>query len=171
MTAAPALATITVGVIVERTKGMSQWTDFLWKPVEVLAGVPGAEPWTRLSGDEERASFYAGAATIELHRTETPNYRENLERAQPQLWVALRPTDGDPAYELFTVTADPAEGEGLTEAGNDVVEAVAMPEAIRQQLAAFIARHNYERTFVKRKRERADSQALGRRGIERDGQK
>ncbi len=53
------------------------------------------------------------------------------------------------------VTADPAEGEALTGAGDDLVEAVPMPESIQQAVAIFIAEHHVERPFIKRKRERS----------------
>jgi hypothetical protein len=169
MTAAPPLATISVGVLVERSKGLTQWTDFYWRPVGVLAGVPSTPPWTKLSDDGERAQFYAGTAEIELHRTETTNYRDNLASGQPSLWVALRPAEGqDPPYTLLTVTADPAEGEGLTEAGSDLIEAVPMPPAVAAVIAQFIAEHHVERVFVKRKRDRANPEALGRRGRSRE---
>ena len=52
-------------------------------------------------------------------------------RATAELWVSLRPTGIDPPYEVFGVTADPAEGEAWTEAGGDLVDVVAMPEPIR----------------------------------------
>ena len=109
-----ALGRIPVGVVVERRKAASPWIDFTWKPVAVLAGEPEASPWTRLSEDADAVTFYAGAAQIELHRTETGNYRANLAAGTPLLWVALRPTDSDPPYALFAVTADPAEGEAWT---------------------------------------------------------
>jgi hypothetical protein len=160
----PPLASIAVGVVVERTKGISQWTEFLWRPASVLTGVPSAAAWTKLSGDSERASFYAGAADIELHRTETTNYRDNLASGTPSLWVALRQTDADPPYELLTVTADPAEGEALTEAGNDLVEPVPMPLAVQEAVAQFVAENHVERVFFKRKRDRANPEALARRG-------
>lgn len=163
MSAAPPLATIPVGVVVERTKGLTQWTDYLWRPAGVLTGEPETPAWTILSGDDERAMYFAGSATIELHRTETPNYRENLESGTPQLWVGLRPSGGEPPYELIGVTADPAEGEGMTEAGENIVEPVPMPEAICTAVAAFVTEHNFERNFVKRKRDRANPDALGRR--------
>jgi len=66
------------------------------------------------------------------------------------------------------VTADPAEGESLSEPATDLVEQVPMPEAIQQLVAAFIAEHHVERTFTKRKRDRADPEALGRRTPHRD---
>jgi Protein of unknown function (DUF3305) len=159
-----ALVTIPVGVVVERSKSASQWVDFHWRPVGVLSGVPEASPWTKLSDDGERATFYAGAMQVELFRTETANYRDNLRLETPLLWITLRPVDGDPPYELASVTADPAEGEAMTEAGASVVETVAMPLSMQEAIAAFVAEHHVEREFVKRKRDRADPEALARRG-------
>jgi Protein of unknown function (DUF3305) len=160
---------IPVGVVVERRKAVSQWIDFTWRPVSVLAGQPDTAAWTVLSEKGEGALFYAGAVDIELHRTETGNYRDNLTSAKPSLWVVLRPTNVEPPYEVFAVTADPAEGEAFTEAGNDLVEAVAMPDLIRDALDAFIAEHHVERQFFKRQRDRADPEALARRGPLREG--
>jgi hypothetical protein len=160
---------IPVGVVVERRKAVSPWIDFTWRPVSVLAGQPDTAAWTVLSENGDGALFYAGAVDIELHRTETGNYRDNLASAKPSLWVVLRPTNVEPPYEVFAVTADPAEGEAFTEAGNDLVEAVAMPDPIRDALDAFIAEHHVERQFFKRQRDRADPEALARRGPLREG--
>jgi hypothetical protein len=163
MSIAPPLASIAVGVVVERTKGMNQWTDFLWRPVRVLVGAPDTPPWTELSDDGERTTFYAGAAEIELYRTETTYYRNNLESGTPALWIALRPVDADPPFTVAVVTADPAEGESLTETATDQIEQVPMPEAIQDIVAEFVAKHHVEAPFVKRKRDRADPEALARR--------
>jgi Protein of unknown function (DUF3305) len=161
---APPLARFPVGVVVERRKASSQWVDFIWQPVAVLPGRPDAAPWTILSTEGDRTMFYAGPTEIELYRTETGNYRENLASGQPRLWIALRPTGVDPPYDIIAVTADPAEGESFTQVGDDVVEAVPMPEAVHDMVEAFVAEHHVERQFVKRKRDRADPEALGRRG-------
>ena len=158
-----AQAKIAIGVVVERRKAQSQWIDFTWKPVAVLAGQPEAAPWTVLSQDGDGATFYAGGADIELYRTETANYRANLASGAPMLWVALRPTGGEPPYQLFAVTADPAEGEAFTEAGNDLVDVVPMPEPVREVIGAFVAEHYVEQPFHKRQRDRADPEALARR--------
>ena len=162
-----ALIRIPVGVVVERRKAMSQWADFIWQPVAVLPGEPETTPWTVLKHDRERTSFYAGPAIIELYRTETAHYRDNLA-AGGQLWVVLRPTEAEPAYQIARVTADPSEGEAFTEAGNDIVEAVPMPDSIREVLEAFVAEHHVEQPFYKRERNRADPEALARRGRRRD---
>jgi Protein of unknown function (DUF3305) len=158
----PALAKVPVGIVVERREAHSPWIDFTWTAVTALAGVPDAAPWTMLSQDGDGATFYAGAVEIELHRSETGNYRDNLA-SSAMLWVALRSTGVEPPYELFAVTADPAEGEAWTEAGSDLVDMVPMPQAVRAVLEAFVAEHHVERPFYKRKRDRPDPEALARR--------
>jgi len=157
------LATIPVGVLVERSKSMNQWSDFYWRAVGVLAGQPETPVWTKLSDDGECVTFYAGTAQIELYRTETTYYRSNLESGAPALWVALRPADGDPPFTVSAVTADPAEGESLTETATDLIEQVPMPQSIQEVVAAFVAQHHVEQPFVKRKRDRADPELLARR--------
>jgi hypothetical protein len=164
-----ALAVIPVGVIVERSKSISQWADFYWRAAGVLVGQPETPAWTKLSDDGERATFYAGTSEIELYRTETTYYRNNLESGSPALWVSLRPTGGEPPYTVALVTADPAEGESLTETATDLIEQVPMPEAIQALVAAFIAEHHVEQPFVKRKRDRANPEAMARRTPGTDG--
>lgn len=158
------LIRIPVGVVVERRKSTSPWTDVVWRPIALFGGLPDAAPWTPLVTEGETETFYAGAAEIELYRTETENYRSNLGSRAPSIWVALNATGGEPPYAIGTVTADPAEGEALTEPGQGIVEAVAMPDSVRDAIASFIAKHHVERVFQKRKRDRADPEALARRG-------
>ena len=155
---------IAVGIVVERYKAQSPWTDFTWRAVTALPGLPDATPWTTLAEEGDKTTFYAGAAEIELYRTETANYRDNLDTGAPTLWVALRPTGAEPSYELFGVTADPAEGEAWTQSGTDFVDTVPMPEPVRAMIAAFVAEHHVEQPFHKRERDRADPEALARRG-------
>jgi hypothetical protein len=164
MTVAPPLQRISVGVVVERRKSTSPWADFVWQPVAVLSGIPAAAPWTPLAVDGDAARFYAGAAEVALYRSETENYLRNLQSGAPSVWVMLDATGGDPPYRLAAVTADPAEGEGLTEPGQGIVEAVPMPEPLREAIAAFAAEHHVDQPFTKRKRDRADPEALARRG-------
>src|SRR5260221_14477706 len=121
------------------------WADFLWRPVSVFAGIASAAPGTLLEADAETALFFAGEAVIELHRTETNNYRDNLGSGAPALWVIMRPTASDPPYELLAVTADPAEGETFTDAGSNLVEAAPMPPAIGEIIARFMPRLHLER--------------------------
>lgn len=162
MSPAP-LSQILVGVVVERRKADSPWIDYLWRPVGILPDAPDMPIWGVLREEGEAVLFYAGSRTIELHRSETARYRDNLATGSPQLWVVLSPAESDWPYTLAAVTADPAEGEAFTEAGANLVETIAMPDAVREAVEGFVAEHHVEREFVKRKRDRANPEALARR--------
>lgn len=154
---------IPVGVVVERRRADSPWIDFTWRAVTVLPGEPSTQPWTQLAASGDAATFYAGAASVRLHVGDTGLYRDNLATGAPLLWVALKPTGVEPPYELVAVTADPAEGEGYTQNGDHLVDSVPMPESIWAAVEGFVAAHHVERPFIKRKRDRADPEALARR--------
>ncbi|MBY0531700.1 MAG: DUF3305 domain-containing protein [Xanthobacteraceae bacterium] len=157
------LVIIPVGVVVERLKAQSPWIDHIWQPANVLEGVPDMQPWTLLEGNSDRALFYAGRAEIGLHAGDAAHYRENLVTGYPKLWIILRPTGVEPPLELVMVTADPFEGEGLTESATDLVEPVPMPESIQGVLMAFIDEHYVDEPFFKRKRDKANPEAFARR--------
>src|SRR3979490_2324343 len=144
-----ALARIAIGVVVERRQAKSAWGDFLCRSVSVFAGNPSAAPWTPLSAEAETTLFFAGEAVIELHRTETTNYRDNLASGAPALWVPLRPASSERPYELLAVTADPAEGEAFTDAGSNLVEVVPMPPAVPEIAAPLTAEPHASLPFVK----------------------
>jgi len=162
------LISIPVGVVIERRRAKSAWTDFVWRPVAVLPGIPDAAPWTTLDGDADRMNFYGGGAAIELYRSDTQGYRDNLATAAPVLWVVLRPTSRDPPYEIAAVTAEPSEGEAFTESATNLVETVPMPEPVRAAVAEFVAAQHVEHPFVKRTRERANPEAMARRKPAKD---
>ena len=157
------LLRIPVGVVVERHKADSPWIDFVWRGIGVLPDEPEMRSWTLLREQNETAMYYAGSATVDLYRSETERYRDNLASRSPSIWVVLSPSEGAWPYAVSAVTADPAEGEAFTIAGVNLVEAVPMPEVFREAIENFIAEHHVEREFVKRKLGRADPEALARR--------
>jgi hypothetical protein len=163
--------TIAVGIVVERSKGGGPWAEFLWRLVTALSGVPDTPPWTKLSDDGERTTFFVGTADIELYRSEAGNYRENLLVENPLLWVALRQTETGPPYVLAGVTVDPAEGESWAALGNDLVDTVPMPSLIEAVVADFVAEHYVEQQFRKRTRDRAHPETLARRSPATDMRK
>jgi len=160
---APPLLRIPVGVVVERRKADSPWIDFVWRGIGVLPDEPEMTPWTVIREQEGTTLFYAGSATVDLYRSETERYGDNLATGAPSIWIVLTPSEGTWPYAVLVVTADPAEGEAFTEAGANLVEAVPMPEVLRQAIENFIAEHHVETEFVKRERRRADPEALARR--------
>jgi hypothetical protein len=161
--AATPLKRIPVGVVVERRKADSPWVDFVWRGIGVLPDELEMKAWTVLRERDEATLFYAGSATVDLFRSETARYRENMASGAPSIWIVLSPSEGAWPYAVSAVTADPAEGEAFTDAGANLVEAVPMPEVLRDAIENFIAEHHVEREFVKRKQRRADPEALARR--------
>ena len=156
--------TMQIGVVVERRVLDNPWIDHAWTPVAALAGTPAAAPWTVLAETPRATRYFAGTFRLELFGSDTEMYRENLRSGRPSLWVSLRPADTPPGVVLQLVTADPAEGEALTEPGTDIIETVPMPPEVQERLAAFVAAHHVERPFEKRERDRADPEAMARRG-------
>ncbi len=156
-----------VGVVVERRKLVSPWLDHVWMPVAVLPGAPDVAPWTLLDTNAGSPRFYAGSHPVRLYSTDTSQLRDNLTGGDARVWVAARPTGGEapgePPLEIVGVTVDPTEGEAYTCVGDDVVEALVMPADVAGRMAAFIDAHHVERPFIKRKRDRADPEALGQR--------
>ncbi len=150
-----------VGVLVMRRKLKGPWADHVWLPHAVLPAAPATAPGTRIGGGDGEDIFYAGAFAIPLHSSETAHYRDNLASGRPAVWVVLQPVGGD-EYEVAAVTADPYEGEALTQGNGEIVEAVPMPAEIQEKVAAFIAAFHVERQFFKRKRDRADPEALAK---------
>jgi hypothetical protein len=163
------LVRIPVGVVVERRKADSPWIDFVWRGFGVLPDEPELQPWTILREQDDATLYYAGSAAIELYRSETARYRENFASDLPCVWVVLSPSEGARPYAVAAVTVDPAEGEAFTEAGANLVEAVPMPEVLRERIENFVAEHHVEREFFKRKRRRADPEALARRHHDEGG--
>jgi hypothetical protein len=161
--AALPLLRILVGVVVERRKAESPWIDFVWRGFGVLPDEPETTPWTVIREEEETTLFYAGRATVDLYRSETARYRDNLATGAPSVWIVLTPSEGAWPYTVSAVTADPAEGEAFTEAGANLVEAVPMPKVLHEAIENFITQHHVETEFVKRERRRADPEALARR--------
>jgi Protein of unknown function (DUF3305) len=162
--------TMQVGVVLEKRKARSQWLDVIWEARVLLAEPPDAAPGSPLGRDGDGELFYGGAATLEAHTVGTPYYRDNISTGQPRIWVVLRPPEGDGLPEIVKVTCDPTEGEGYTETGWNTVNVVPMPEPVLAALMVFIDEHHIDQPYIKRKRDRADPEALafGAKGPERD---
>ncbi len=154
---------IPVGVLAERRPGVTKWAEEVWRVVEVLEDAPPVPAWTKLREEGGRSLFFAGTAEVVLHPTDTSNYKHNIEAAQPLVWVALRPAATEAGFVLQTVTVDPGEAHLHADTGNDLVEALPMPPGLRAITTAYVAEHHVEHAFYKRKRDRADPEALARR--------
>ena len=153
---------IPVGVIVEKLQSQSAWVDHLWVARTVVPGLPDTSPMTPVDSRPGAQSFYLGGAFLVLATSDTMHDRDNLLTGDPKLWVVLREDPFDGTLELLAVTADPSEGEGYTQAGSDIVDAVPMHPDIAAYIAGFVDTHHVEREFFKRRRDRSNPALAGR---------
>jgi hypothetical protein len=143
-----------IGIVVARKTLRSSWADHIWLPHAALPAAPPVARWTRLGRTQGAEFFYAGACELQFQRSATAHYRDNLESGTPSLWIALTPADGGMCC-VTAVTADPYEGEALTEGFGSVVEAVPMPPSLQAELHAFVSAFHVEQPFFKRERDPA----------------
>jgi len=158
--------TVPLGVLVERRKIDHPWAEWSWKPVAVLSDPPAIDPWLVLKSDRDVTQFHAATVDLNLHRTLVEAYRTNLAGDAPLVWVVLQEADSDDEasdiwpYKVHSVTVSPYEAQDHLDGGDEIVESVAMPEAILTLLLAFVRAHPEEQVFKKRKRDRLDVEEL-----------
>jgi hypothetical protein len=154
---------MTVGIVLEHRRIDHPWQADRWKVVDVLPGQPAAEPWTVLAEGDGWRRCYAGAVELELFRGETASYRDNLASSRPAVYVVLRRAQDGVGVAVREATVDPGEIEAHSDAGDDIIEAFPLPASIAAWIEDFVARHHVERPFYKRRRDRADLEALAQR--------
>ena len=177
--------TLPLGVVLERRRLDNPWQDFTWQPVAVIPGARPLDPrdeWVALTRGEDWTRYPAGTLPLELFRKEPEGYTVNLSQDPPRLFLVLRGgEDMDCGHDLvpFLVTACPYEAQDYLDSGEEMVEAVLMPEGVVAFVQAYIDRHHVDEPFRKRKRKRYGSgdesfgrrplATAGRRGNGRDG--
>ena len=145
-----------MGVVLARKPGVTPWVKFSWKAVAVLPGA-GPADWTLLSDMDGVQEFHACTLPLELHRTDVEAYKVALSMDPPAVFVVLRPSvDAKAAHDVFvqTVTASAYEAQDYLDSGEEIVEAVPMPDGLVAWVRDFVDVHFREEPFVKRKRDR-----------------
>ena len=147
-----------MGVVVERRPVANPWADDQYLPAGILPHAAPAD-WLALPAEADDAAgvkrWHAATVPVELHRTDSEAYLENLNTDRPSVYVVLRPSeDPDDAHEVRVIcaTLSPYEAQDFLDGGADIVEPVPMPPQVAAWVQAFVARHHKETPFKKRKR-------------------
>jgi hypothetical protein len=154
---------IPLGIIVEKRKSTHPWGDWIWRPVAVFLNAPDGPQWRELMRGEDHVRYHAATLPMVLHRKLTEAYRENLMLAEPVLYVVLQETAAatrEFPYSAHIVTASPFEAQDFVDAGDNIVEKVAMPEELAALVQAFVEEHHVEEVFKKRRRDKLDVEEL-----------
>ncbi|MCG8447576.1 MAG: DUF3305 domain-containing protein [Hyphomicrobiales bacterium] len=149
--------TIRLGVVVEKTRIDHPWQEWRWQACGVLVDPPETAGWRELVKTENGARFHAANLPLILHRKETESYLQNLVTGHPKVFVVMRENDDpddDAPFEISVITVSAYEAQDYTDTGEEIVEAVSMPDKVRELLEAFIGVHHVEEEFKKRKRDR-----------------
>lgn len=158
-------AEVHLGVVVERREIDNPWEDYIWRPVMVMPGAPLDVSWKDIQEGEGWKHFLARTLPLELHKSDTEGYRENLGQPVPLVFVALRQGEEveEEEVEPFLLTACPHEASGYMESGDVIVEGVEMPPTVAAWLAGFVEEHHVEEPFRKRKNKRHKDRDQGSR--------
>lgn len=159
----PGTENLRIGVVLERRKLDNPWIDHSWHAVQILPGELQAPAWTLLTRDEQSERWYAGAADLVLYRRESESYVYNLRATAPSVYVVLRRSADEHGIELVATTVCAAEATARSDAGEDMVEAVPMPDSIRDWVGEFVDINPPTGVHKKRKRDKANPEALARR--------
>ena len=144
-----------VGIIAERRRLDHPWADHSWRPVAVVPGLKAPVERRVIESGDGWQRFLLGCLTVTLHRKETEAYIQNLTSTRPAVFIMLQQEEDDPEIEVRAVlaTASPYDAQDYLDSGEDIVEAVPMPEEMVAWLEDFIAAHHVDEAFKKRKRQ------------------
>lgn len=145
--------TMPLGVVIRRTPGVTRWAAHAWVPVAVLPGAPPAE-WRLMREDGDAAEFHATTLPLTLHRAEVEAYKVALTMDPPAVFVVLREGAEAGKVSVHEVTASAYEAQDYMDSGEEVVEAVPMPDGLVAWVRSFVETHDEETAFVKRKRDK-----------------
>lgn len=151
--------TIELGVVVERRKIDNPWQDYSWLPVAVMPGAEPIEKWRELSSSDDVTQYHAATLTLELFRSDTEAYVENLQSEIPAIFVVLSEDDdsgSDFPYFVEMITASPYEAQDLLDSGEAIIERVIVPDAVLAWIVDFVDQHHQDKPFKKRKRVKMD---------------
>ena len=149
--------TMPLGVVIERRESSSRWQRWAFQPIAVIPGAPPVEGWREIMTGPGWMHFHIGTLPAELYRSQTPAYLHNLSMTRPSVYVVLRQDPDAPEdqpYRPLLVTLSPYEAEEYAISGDEIVDAVAMPDAVMEWMQAYIDKRHVEQPFIKRQRDK-----------------
>ena len=149
-----------VGIVVERCEVDNPWIDHRWRPIAVVPGLAEVAEWRELRRVGRCTHYLSASLPITLHRKETDAYCANLVSDRPAVYVVLDHTESeeDDPWEVRVslATVSPFDAQDQLDTDEGIIEAVPMPEELRDWVERFVAQHHEEQPFKKRKRKNHD---------------
>jgi Protein of unknown function (DUF3305) len=134
-----------VAVVMQRTPLDNRWATERWDPVAVLpqADVAAAGgPSVRIRDDATCTQWRFDGLVVELHRAEAEGYHLNLVAPDPKVFVNWRMHDEQVVPPVFPVLVTVSYNEAARIMdGGERVDAVPLPDVLREWMAPFVAEH------------------------------
>jgi hypothetical protein len=134
-----------VVVIMQRTPLVNRWVSERWEPVAVLPVSPddvAAAVPVCIRDDATCAQWRFDGHEIELHRSESEGYHLNLVAPDPKIFVNWRMHDDPAVPPVFPVIVTVSYNEAARMMdGGERVDAVPLPEVVREWMVPFVTEH------------------------------
>jgi hypothetical protein len=135
--------------IMQRTPLENRWASERWDPIAVVPvpsgaaqGATPAAPPVCVSDDDTCTQWRFDGHARELHRSEAEGYYLNLVAPDPKVFVAWRTHDDPTVPPVFPVMVTVSYNEAARMMdGGERVDAVPLPEPVREWMTPFIAEH------------------------------
>ena len=154
--------TLPLGIVLRRRPGVTRWAQWVWRVAGVLPGA-GPASWKLLRREGEAEEYHAATVTLELYRADAESYAAELQTERPSVYVVLRENPeapeagaGRPELDVVLATVSPFEAQDYADSGEEIVEQVPMPTALRALVEEFVREHFRPRRFRKRRRDEVD---------------
>jgi len=146
-----------VFVIMQRTPLANRWVSECWEPLAVLpavfpfaadavaAAAPTAVPTAVpicIRDDASSTQWRFDGHELELHRSEAEGYHLNLVAPDPKIFVNWRSHDDPTVPPVFPVIVTVSYNEAARMMdGGERVDAVPLPEVVREWMVPFVTEH------------------------------
>ena len=155
----PNSESLSVSVVVEKEKIDHPWQEFRWQAIGLLPQVITDVNWREIARDEKWIQFQSQTVPIQLFRSDTEAYIDNLNNKEPVVYVIMSENDqpeGDVPLDIHMVTASPYEAQDYLDSGEDIVDTITMSEEIRAWIEKFVNENHSQEKFKKRKNDRVN---------------
>jgi hypothetical protein len=133
-----------VAVVMQRTPIVHRWVSERWEPVDVipLRRDPTAAAPVCLRDDATCTQWRFEGFALELHRSEAEGYHLNLVAPEPKIFVNWRMHEDATVPPVYPVIATVSYNEAARMMdGGERVDAVPLPDVVRDWMAPFVALH------------------------------